>query len=266
MRQRGFAIVEGFLSDCELEAARESLWRLHPRPEEYFADPEAYPRLSRHQFAGLRLFPYGAWALDRLAFHPDLVDAAERLLGSADLDLYKVELWAKYAGAIDYDQCHHRDFGNHFSGKARPAFRIKRLLMEERLPTPDAYREMRERTGYIFLPTVVTPEGETWQDTSDILDRLEARAPEHHRWSFPERAVGERRRAAEQERVLGEMCLEGGRELARVRLEVRNRLRLHARSRREASPDGVGGAWAAAGRGLPPDHAPGRTRCTIQSA
>jgi len=51
--------------------------------------------------------------VNRLAFHPDLVDAAERFLGTVDLHLYKVELWAKYAGAADYDQPLHRDFGSH---------------------------------------------------------------------------------------------------------------------------------------------------------
>ena len=44
---------------------------------------------------------------------PDLVDAAERFCGTQNLHLYKVELWGKYAGATDYDQAHHRDFGNH---------------------------------------------------------------------------------------------------------------------------------------------------------
>jgi hypothetical protein len=29
------------------------------------------------------------------------------------LSLYKVELWAKYSGAANYDQPLHRDFGNH---------------------------------------------------------------------------------------------------------------------------------------------------------
>ena len=51
--------------------------------------------------------------LSRLTFHPDLLDLAERFLGSDDLRLYEAELWAKYAGAVDYDQSHHRDFGNH---------------------------------------------------------------------------------------------------------------------------------------------------------
>jgi hypothetical protein len=43
----------------------------------------------------------------------DLVDLAERSLGSPDLHLCNANLWAKYAGAIDYDQVHHRDFVNH---------------------------------------------------------------------------------------------------------------------------------------------------------
>jgi hypothetical protein len=41
------------------------------------------------------------------------VDAAERFLGTGELHLYKIELWAKYAGAANYDQPLHRDFGSH---------------------------------------------------------------------------------------------------------------------------------------------------------
>jgi glutathione S-transferase len=75
-----------------------------------------------------------------------------------------------------------RFFGSersYFSGKARPAFRAKRLYFEEILPDRAVTREIRQRTGGLFfLPTVVTPEDETWQDTSDIIDALEARCPE----------------------------------------------------------------------------------------
>jgi glutathione S-transferase len=66
---------------------------------------------------------------------------------------------------------------SYFSGKVRPALRAKRLSFEEVLPTPDAMREIKRRTGLHFLPIVVTPEDDTWQDTSDILDALEARVP-----------------------------------------------------------------------------------------
>lgn len=110
---RGWTVVEGFVEPALLADAREAMWRYFPRPEDYFAEPERYPKFSRSQFAGQRHWPYDDWALNRLTVHPDLVDAAERFCGTADLELYKVELWAKYAGAINYDQTHHRDFGNH---------------------------------------------------------------------------------------------------------------------------------------------------------
>ena len=109
----GFTVIEGFLAADELAAAQDALWQEFPRPADYFADPSRYERLTRTQFAGLKVGPWRSWDLNRLAFHPDLVDLAARFLGSTDLRLYKTELWAKYAGAVDYDQPHHRDFGNH---------------------------------------------------------------------------------------------------------------------------------------------------------
>lgn len=106
---------------------------------------------------------------------------------------------------------------SYFSGKVRPAFPYKRAPVLEILATDAAYRQViRPRTGLAMIPIVVTPEDETWQDTSDILDALEARFPDpplypatpvqrlvaylielyadeflilpglHYRWSFPE--------------------------------------------------------------------------------
>lgn len=111
LRDPGFVLLPAFFSPDEIDAAREGLWEEYPRPEQYFADPSAYPQYSTDQFAGLRQFPYHAHALNRLAFHPRLVELAERFLGSPDLELYQIDLWAKYAGAIDYDQPLHRDYG-----------------------------------------------------------------------------------------------------------------------------------------------------------
>src|SRR5271168_4644537 len=110
---RGFTVVENFLDKDTLSAAQDALWEIYPRPEAYFADPAAYPDMAKSQFAGLRLFPYNSWALNRIPVYPDLIDAAERFLHTKEIDCYKIELWAKYAGAIDYDQFHHRDYGNH---------------------------------------------------------------------------------------------------------------------------------------------------------
>ncbi len=63
---------------------------------------------------------------------------------------------------------------SYFSAKVRPALRIKGLHVRELLPTPQAYRDVIvPRTGVAFIPVVITPDGEAWQDTSEILDRLE---------------------------------------------------------------------------------------------
>jgi len=113
VRDRGFVLVEGFLAAEELKAAQEALWLHFPTPEDYFSDPSRYAEYAASQFAGVLEFPYRSWDLNRLAFHPDLVDAAERFLGTAELHLYKVELWAKYAGAVNYEQPLHRDYGSH---------------------------------------------------------------------------------------------------------------------------------------------------------
>jgi glutathione S-transferase len=64
---------------------------------------------------------------------------------------------------------------SYFSAKVRPALRHKQLWYEELRAD---LREVQRRTGLGFIPILVTPEGETWQDSSEILDRLEARHPE----------------------------------------------------------------------------------------
>ena len=64
---------------------------------------------------------------------------------------------------------------SYFSGKVRPALRYKGIRYAEVLPD---FADIRKRTGLHFIPVVVTPDDDTWQDTSDILDRLEAAHPQ----------------------------------------------------------------------------------------
>jgi len=64
---------------------------------------------------------------------------------------------------------------SYFSAKVRCALRLKGLWFEE---IRRDYPEIVRRTGLGMIPIVVTPEDETWQDSSDIFDRLEARHPE----------------------------------------------------------------------------------------
>jgi len=103
---------------------------------------------------------------------------------------------------------------SYFSAKVRPALRYKGVHFLELLP--DYRNVILPRTGLAFIPIVITPEDETWQDTSEILDALERRVPTpplypttpvqrlaaylielyadefmllpamHYRWSFPE--------------------------------------------------------------------------------
>jgi len=98
LRDRGYLIFEGFLEADELAAAQDALWLHYPRPEEYFADPAAHAWLATSQWAGLIRAPWPSWSLNRLALHPDLLDLAERFLGSADLRLYEAELWPSTPG------------------------------------------------------------------------------------------------------------------------------------------------------------------------
>jgi len=140
---RGFTVVEGFLDKATLAEAQEALWEIYPRPEAYFADPDAFPKFAKSQFAGLRFFPYPSWALNRVAVYPDLIDAAERFLQTKEIDCYKVELWAKYSGAIDYDQVHHRDYENHT------------------IVVPRADQAMPQMTCFILLSDVTEVDGPT---------------------------------------------------------------------------------------------------------
>jgi len=154
VRERGFALVEGFLSAAEVQTAQEALWLHFPRPDDYFGDPDAYGRYRASQFAGIDEFPYRSWDLNRLAVHPDLVDLAERYLGTTELHLYKVELWAKYAAAVDYDQPLHRDYGSHS------------------LVVPRLEQRYQQLTTFVFLSDVTDADGPTcivpYEDGKDV--------------------------------------------------------------------------------------------------
>lgn len=64
---------------------------------------------------------------------------------------------------------------SYFSGKVRPALPQKNLWYREVVPN---MKEIIRKTGVAFIPVLMTPDGEAWQDTSTILDRLEAAHPE----------------------------------------------------------------------------------------
>ncbi|MBO6678152.1 glutathione S-transferase family protein [Parvibaculum sp.] len=68
---------------------------------------------------------------------------------------------------------------SYFSGKVRAYLRYKRIPFSEITPSRDIYRNViMARVGWPVIPVVVTPEDETWQDSSEIIDNFEARFPE----------------------------------------------------------------------------------------
>lgn len=64
---------------------------------------------------------------------------------------------------------------SYFSAKVRPALRAKGLWHTELRAD---VREIVRLTGLGFIPVLQTPEGEVWQDSTEILEHLEERHPE----------------------------------------------------------------------------------------
>src|SRR5690348_14559955 len=65
---------------------------------------------------------------------------------------------------------------SYFTGKVRAYLRWKGLPFDEFSADATVYREIIvPRVGFAVIPVVVTPDGETLQDSTDIIDALELR-------------------------------------------------------------------------------------------
>lgn len=80
------------------------------------------------------------------------------------------------------DETPYRLYGgdiSYYSGKVRAYLRHKRIPFEEYTATREIYKEIiLPRVGWPVIPVVVTPDDQTLQDSSDIIDALEQRFPE----------------------------------------------------------------------------------------
>lgn len=110
----GFVILPAFLSVDQLAAGVGELGMLFPTAVEFHDGVDAV-RNARFadEFGGIDGFPFASVELGLLAVHPDLVASAGTLLRTDRLRVYSIEAWAKYTGAVDYDQEHHRDYLDH---------------------------------------------------------------------------------------------------------------------------------------------------------
>ena len=127
-------LIPGLVPAEEIDAALDDLWEIYPRPEEFHQGNGGQRRASflggederglfgsnkppadglafrSEQFLGRALFPFGGSnRLNRLMVHPNLVGFAQAALGSDDLRIYQMALWAKYTGVTNYDQPLHQD-------------------------------------------------------------------------------------------------------------------------------------------------------------
>ncbi|MGD9604241.1 MAG: glutathione S-transferase family protein [Gammaproteobacteria bacterium] len=67
---------------------------------------------------------------------------------------------------------------SYYTAKIRAFLLQKRLPFVDVLATRDVFRdEIVPRVGWPVIPVMTTPEGDAWQDTSDMVDALEARHP-----------------------------------------------------------------------------------------
>jgi len=68
---------------------------------------------------------------------------------------------------------------SYYSGKALAYLKFKDIPFDMILPTPDVYRDIIiPRTGVKYIPVLISPDDIAVQDTTEIIDFLEARFPE----------------------------------------------------------------------------------------
>lgn len=112
----GWCVLERFLPDGAVAAAREQLEYVFPTAEDFADDrePERNAPFRTDSHAVMPRFPFENAAFNDLVLHDRLIDLAEEFLGLTDLRLYQGMLSAKYSGGAESDdQLLHVDYGNH---------------------------------------------------------------------------------------------------------------------------------------------------------
>ena len=109
-RKQGFLIVENFLTEEERCAALDGFFTWFSPPyEDYVAAGR-----SNHT-AQQKVFPWDHSGLNHVTVHPDLISAAERVLGTREIRLDEGHLGMKYAGEQHWTDFH-VDYSNNTLG------------------------------------------------------------------------------------------------------------------------------------------------------
>lgn len=114
-RKNGFLIIENFLSADEREAALEGFYECFaPSYDEFIASGRVNENQQKQ-----KLFPWNHSGLNHAMTHPDLIDAAERIIGTRELRLCESSLGMKYFGEPPNTTApglFHIDYGNNTLG------------------------------------------------------------------------------------------------------------------------------------------------------
>jgi hypothetical protein len=109
-KEQGFLIVENFLTRDEQQAALDGIFsEFAPPYDRYIANGR------ENDTPRQKLFPWDHSGLNHVTTHPDLIDAAERVLGTREIRLGEGHLGMKYAGE-EYNAFFHIDYTNNTLG------------------------------------------------------------------------------------------------------------------------------------------------------
>jgi hypothetical protein len=110
-QEHGFVVLPGYLPGDVLRPAVAELDLMFPSAAGFHdgSDPRRN-RFLNDEFDGIDSFPFASTEISLLAVHDMLIRLAETLLAGDDIRMYSAEAWAKYTGAVDYDQDLHRDY------------------------------------------------------------------------------------------------------------------------------------------------------------
>ena len=154
VRERGFSLMEGFLAPTSSRRPKKRSGCTSPARRTTSPTRRPSPATPRASSPAWRSSPTARGISTGWPSTPTWSTRPSATSQTTELHLYKVELWAKYAGAVNYDQPLHRDYGSHS------------LVV----PRPD--RATQQLTTFIYLSDVTEEDGPTrivpYEDGKDV--------------------------------------------------------------------------------------------------
>jgi ectoine hydroxylase-related dioxygenase (phytanoyl-CoA dioxygenase family) len=145
--KHGYVVVR-LLDQHQLQAVLDNVYDYFPSWDEYIGRPKRYAALLATATGTLgprTAFPFVGTALNSVATHPELLAFARRVIGEERIMITHSVLTAKFAGARDYEQDLHVDYGNNTLVYPKPDMAIVDL------PTITYYSDVTIDMGPTYL-------------------------------------------------------------------------------------------------------------------